>query len=321
MRDNVRKHDERYPLHTGGSGEKGTQNKGQNEVQEWWLAVVADLTASAVRIMRDNVRKHDERYPLHTGGSGEKGTQNKGQNEVQEWWLAVVADLTASAVRTMYQPWLSKIYDVGKKVNVLVNFLKGFVTQNSATVVLSKSETTSHQLCNNTGVVICVHQLEANHREKCQNIVMNTLNKAKALLSLIFMQQGYKPKMFSDQKAFSFNNDLFKKDKENLEENVFLCSTELSNDALNNEVELSDEEEELRLQMEINSIMSQVGEDGLTVEDRAILRGNLPIPEEYGSYELSPTELQKVTPVKYVPNQDVYIVDEERLEAPEDWNS
>jgi len=269
------------------------------------------------------VRKNDERYPRHERDSDDKGTQNKGQNEAKkERWLVVLVALSAPLADTMCkfcELCLYKIYDVGEKVDVLVNFFGSAATRNSGTGVSSKSEITLHQSCKDTGAVICVHQSEANRRGSCQNIVMNTLDKAKALCSAILMQQGYKPKMLNEQEAPSFSSELLENDEEKLAENILLCNTEPTNKVLENE--LSDEEEELRLQMVIDSIMSQVGEDGFTVEDRAILRGNLPIPEEYGSYKLSPAELQKVTPVKYVPDQDVYIVDEERLEAPEDRNS
>jgi hypothetical protein len=74
------------------------------------------------------------------------------------------------------------------------------------------------------------------------------------------------------------------------------------------------EEETMReLQAEIEEIMSQVGKDGFTLNDKAILRSNLPIPREYGIYEVIPDRLRKSTPIKYIPEEDIFVIDEERL--------
>ncbi len=80
------------------------------------------------------------------------------------------------------------------------------------------------------------------------------------------------------------------------------------------QTEENEEELKRRLQAEIEDIMSQVGEDGFTPDDKAIMRSGFPIPDEYGSYEVVPDHLRKSTPIRYVPEEDIFIVDEERLE-------
>jgi hypothetical protein len=84
------------------------------------------------------------------------------------------------------------------------------------------------------------------------------------------------------------------------------------------QTEENEEELKHRLQAEIEDIMSQVGEDGFTPDDKAILRSNLPIPEEYGIYDPIPDHLRKSIPIKYVAEEDIFVVDEERMESRRD---
>lgn len=86
------------------------------------------------------------------------------------------------------------------------------------------------------------------------------------------------------------------------------------NNLLLPESEEDEDEMDRKFQAEIDDIMNQVGADGFTPYDKGILRTNLPIPEEYGVYEPIPDHLRKSIPIKYVPEKNIFVVDEERLE-------
>jgi hypothetical protein len=52
---------------------------------------------------------------------------------------------------------------------------------------------------------------------------------------------------------------------------------------------------------EAESIMMLEGENGLSLQDHAILRSNLPIPEIYGFYDCDSEELEQGQQVRYIP--------------------
>lgn len=266
------------------------------------------------------MRKNDECNPRPVRDSDDKGSQNhSGRLRVSAGtWADFRAYRFCRIINSLFYViceickfWAYKIYDVLKKVDVLSIFFK-------------KVRASLRQPHKSSDAVSQVHLAAIIHRGSFQNIIMNTLGQAKVLCSVVLMQQNHSSVVSSEQeKTVSLSDQLNNKDsalaRKLSEPDLAQLNTPSSINNLADEI--SDEDEGLRLQMEIEGIMSKVDADGFTGDDKAILRSNIPIPERYGSYKPTQGELKKATPIIYVPEEDTFIIDEERSQARKAWDS
>lgn len=274
------------------------------------------------------MRKNDERNPRPVRGSGEKASQNRGLSwvwsnmcdQLSRSYAIILSGLTRSKTSVKKEKTGEntsevseiKIYDEGSKVS---GYLITPLAPLNRTRELDKEPESKFMtlLKRATQAFQVAFSWQPSFNQAKQTQANDDLSLDLGLESNDTLA---KQSDFHSQESDQKNHELLSqvgKVVPNDEENFPLVNN------LTNKV--SEEEEEQRLLLELEDIMSEVGEDGFTLRDKSILRSNLPIPKKYDSYELEAGQLKKFTPINYVPEDKTFVVDEEREQDRRDQSS
>jgi hypothetical protein len=234
------------------------------------------------------VRKHDERYPRHERDTDEKGSQNKGLSWVGIW------------VKQLLNGWTSWSCAVIRSLSVRLQ-CRG--------VPHGVPEQSSYdEVSGNNVYIVGISPIAQNQTtESTRNFnlkLMTLLEKATQnfQVSYLWVITAYSQVHESERMDLgreSINDFLVEEDKNFQESDIEDLVDELP--AFSSEDAIYDEERQQQLELEMEKLLTEPGDDGFSFLDKSILRKDSPIPEWYGDYDLTLEELEQGKMVRYIP--------------------
>jgi hypothetical protein len=235
------------------------------------------------------MRKHDEGYPRPERGSGEKGSQNKGLFRVATWVEQLFNRWASCSCATIRRLSMTLgCLDVPQEIFGQSSYGEASAGNNAYIVGISSiAQNQATESSRNFNSKLMIFLEKATQDFQVSYLWVTTYNQAHKSESLDLDCECIDNFSVEEDKSF---HEL---DIEDLADKLPAFST--------NEDALYDEERQQQLELQMKRLLTEPSDDGFSFLDKSILRKDLPIPEWYGNYDLTPEELEQAKIVRYIP--------------------